>query len=43
MKIRFDYDPTSRTFRLVDHESRIFLEGDGLYDLAIPFLFAAND
>jgi hypothetical protein len=35
--IRVQYDAQTRTFKLVDEQSNTFLEGDALYDLAIPF------
>jgi len=34
--IKVQYDARNRTFKLVDQEYRTILEGDGLYDLAIP-------
>jgi hypothetical protein len=34
--IKVQYDPISRTFKLIDQEFRTILEGDGIYDLAIP-------
>jgi hypothetical protein len=34
--IKVQYDARNRTFRLVDQEYRTILEGDALYDLAIP-------
>ena len=39
MVIKVQYDAGSRTFKLVDQELRTLLEGDALYDLAIPFMF----
>jgi len=36
MVIKVQYDAYSRVFKLVDPEFRTILEGDGLYDLAIP-------
>ena len=39
MVIKVQYDAHSRTFRLVDQDLRILLEGDALYDLAIPLMF----
>jgi hypothetical protein len=39
MVIEVQYDAHSRTFRLVDQDLRILLEGDALYDLAIPLMF----
>ena len=34
--VKVQYDARNRTFRLVDQEYRTILEGDALYDLAIP-------
>lgn len=39
MVIKVQYDASSRTFKLIDQELRTLLEGDGLYDLAIPIMF----
>ena len=39
MIIKVQYDARSRTFKLIDQELRTLLEGDGLYDLSIPFIF----
>jgi len=39
MVIKVQYDAHSRRFRLVDQDLRILLEGDALYDLAIPLMF----
>ena len=39
MVIKVQYDARNHTFKLVDQESRILLEGDALYDLQFPFLF----
>ena len=36
--IRIQYDARSRTFKLVDQEFRTLLEGDALYDLALPLM-----
>ena len=38
MVIKVQYDAHNRTFRLVDQDLRILLEGDALYDLAIPLM-----
>ena len=38
MVIKVQYDTSSRTFKLIDQELRTLLEGDGLYDLAIPIM-----
>jgi hypothetical protein len=37
LRIKVQYDAGTRTFKLVDQEYRTILEGDALYDLAIPF------
>jgi hypothetical protein len=39
MVIKVQYDAYNRTFKLVDSEFRTLLEGDALYDLAIPLMF----
>ena len=39
IRIKVQYDAKNRTFKLVDPEFRTLLEGDALYDLAIPFMF----
>lgn len=36
--IKVQYDAATRTFKLIDQNFRVLLEGDGLYDLVIPFL-----
>ena len=41
--IKVQYDARNRTFKLVDQEYRTILEGDGLYDLAIPLDEASVD
>ena len=41
--IKVQYDARNRTFKLVDQEFRTILEGDGLYDLAIPLDEASAD
>jgi hypothetical protein len=41
--IKVQYDARNRTFRLVDQEFRTLLEGDALYDLAVPFMFEEAD
>jgi hypothetical protein len=43
MVIKVQYDAFNRTFKLVDSEFRTLLEGDALYDLAIPLLFEDGD
>ncbi len=39
MGIKVQYDAFDRTFKLIDQEFRTLLEGDALYDLAIPLMF----
>jgi hypothetical protein len=39
MVIKVQYDARDHTFRLVDQEFRTLLEGDALYDLALPVMF----
>ena len=34
--VKVQYDAADRTFKLVDHEFKTLLEGDGLYDLSLP-------
>ena len=34
--VTVQYDAETRTFKLVDEASNVILEGDALYDLAIP-------
>jgi hypothetical protein len=41
--IKVQYDAGNRTFKLVDQEFRTLLEGDALYDLAVPFIFEEAD
>ena len=43
IRIKVEYDADSRTFKLVDVDARTILEGDGLYDLAIPIAFEEVD
>jgi hypothetical protein len=43
MVIRVQYDAFNRTFKLVDSEFRILLEGDAVYDLAIPLSDDADE
>jgi hypothetical protein len=33
--VKVQYDAVNRTFKLVDHEFKTLLEGDGLYDLSL--------
>ena len=42
-QFKVEYDPETRTFKLVDMDSRTLLEGDALYDLAIPLAFEEVD
>jgi hypothetical protein len=37
--VKVQYDADNRTFKLVDQEFRTLLEGDALYDLAVPYMF----
>jgi len=39
MVIKVQYDARNHTFRLIDQEFRTLLEGDALYDLALPLMF----
>jgi hypothetical protein len=41
--IKVQYDPSQRVFKLVDQEFRTLLEGDALYDLAIPLIFEESE
>ena len=41
--IKVQYDAKNRTFKLVDEELRTLLEGDALYDLAVPFILDEVD
>jgi hypothetical protein len=43
ISIKVQYDATQRTFKLVDQNFNILLEGDGLYDLQIPFVYEIAD
>jgi len=43
MVIKIQYDARNRTFRLVHSEFGTLLEGDALYDLAIPLLDGEAD
>lgn len=38
MVIKVQYDSKNRVFKLVDQELGTLLEGDALYDLAIPLM-----
>jgi hypothetical protein len=39
MVIKVQYDARNHTFKLVDQEFGTLLEGDALYDLALPLMF----
>ncbi len=41
--IKVRYDPRSRTFKLIDQDFRTILEGDAVYDLAIPLMLEEAD
>ena len=41
--IKVRYDLRSRTFKLIDQDYRTILEGDAVYDLAIPFMLDEAD
>jgi hypothetical protein len=43
MRIKVQYDAHNRTFKLVDEEFKTLLEGDALYDLAIPLMLQEAD
>ena len=43
MFIKVQYDAINRTFKLVDPEFKTLLEGDALYDLALPLLEVVED
>jgi len=36
--VTVQYDAGTRSFKLVDEASNVILEGDALYDLAIPIM-----
>ena len=38
IRIKVQYDANNRTFKLVDQDFKTLLEGDALYDLAIPLV-----
>ena len=38
MVIKVQYDARSHTFKLIDQDFRTLLEGDALYDLALPLM-----
>jgi hypothetical protein len=41
--IKVQYDPRQRVFKLVDQEFKTLLEGDALYDLAVPLMLEESD
>lgn len=43
IRIKVQYDAQTRAFKLVDKEFRTILEGDAIYDLAIPLDFEEAD
>ena len=43
MFIKVQYDAINRSFKLVDPEFKTLLEGDALYDLALPLLEVVDD
>jgi hypothetical protein len=43
IRIKVQYDAQTKTFKLVDKEFRTILEGDGIYDLAIPLVLEDAD
>jgi hypothetical protein len=43
MRIKVQYDAKNRTFKLVDSTFGTLLEGDALYDLAIPLSMDEDD
>jgi predicted nucleotidyltransferase len=43
MHVKVRYDAKHGTFKLVDKDFKVILEGDALYDLAIPFVFDEAD
>jgi len=43
IRIKVQYDASSRTFKLVDHDFKTLLEGDALYDLNIPLMYEEAD
>ena len=42
MRIKVQYDQFTRSFKLVDDQFKILLEGDALYDLDIPLMLEAD-
>ena len=43
MVIKIQYDVFDRTFKLVASEFRTLLEGDALFDLAIPLIAEGDE
>jgi len=43
MFIKVQYDARERTFKLVDQDFRTLLEGDALYDLALPLMIEGEN
>ena len=43
LRVKVQYDSSSRTFKLIDEEFNTLLEGDALYDLNVPFLYEEAD
>jgi hypothetical protein len=41
--VKVRYDAFNRMFKLVDQEFKTLLEGDALYDLAIPLMFEVSE
>jgi hypothetical protein len=41
--VKVQYDAFNRMFKLVDQEFKTLLEGDALYDLAIPLMFEVTE
>jgi hypothetical protein len=39
LHIRVQYDADTRSFKLIDEEDKTLLDGDALYDLAVPLYF----
>jgi len=43
MLAKVQYDAEKRTFKLVDSTFKTLLEGDALYDIAIPLILDQDD
>jgi hypothetical protein len=43
IRIKVQYDASSRTFKLVDYDFKTLLEGDALCDLNIPLMYEEAD